>query len=246
MQELGQMTSKIIPRPMANKPEGKSQNMQSLYHAKAKWVSEAKRFLIKDSQNPFHSSKYASLPYVQRCIDSAIKFDLILQNTFEYIEGQTVFVSKLVHLPSLQMEVSKIPVLLTKNDPQALASAVTYYRRLICASMLDIVTVDENEQKEFAEYLFDDDDDGNSAMDNKDEGGSKGTSSKSGSKSPQNNGSDENKDLPKFKNEYEKIKYKADRCGTLDTLRAMWQEEKPKTQEAIDYFDTRKNQIEGK
>jgi hypothetical protein len=246
MQELGKMTSKIIPKPMTSKPESKSETMQSLYHAKAKWVSNAKRYLIKDSQNPFHSSKYASLPYVQRCIDSAIKFDLILQNTFEYVEGQTVFVTKLVHLPSLQMEVSKIPVLLTKSDPQALSSAVTYYRRLICASMLDIVTVDSTDEKEFASYLFDDDDDGNSAMDNEDEGGSKPTSSKSGSKSPQNNGSDENKNPPKFKNEYERIKFKADRCGTLETLRAMWQEEKPKSQEAIDYFHTRKNQIEGK
>ena len=145
------------------------------------------------------------------------------------------------------MEISKIPMLLTKNDPQALSSAITYYRRLICATMLDIVTVDTNDEKEFSDYLFDDDDDGNSAMDNKDEDGSEGTSSKPDPKvSSKTKGSGENKELRKFKTEFEKIKHLADRCGTLDALRAMWQKEKPKTQEAIDYFHIRKSQIQGK
>jgi hypothetical protein len=249
MQRLSESTSQLIPKPKLNTEvqDGVSNENVSLFQAKATWIRDAKRFIIKESKNPFHNSEYASLAFVQRVIDNAVNYDLIMQNTFEYTENQCIFVSKLVHLPTQEMEISKIPMLLTKNDPQALSSAITYYRRLICATMLDIVTVDTHDEKEFSDYLFDDDDDGNSAMDNEDEDGSKGTSSKPDPKvSSKTKGSGENKELPKFKNEFEKIKYLADRCGTVEKLREMWQEQKPKTQEAVDYFHTRKSQIEGK
>ena len=249
MQRLGDSTSNLIPKPKLNAEvqDSVSNENKSLFQAKAIWIRDAKRFIIKESKNPFHNSEYASLAFVQRVIDNAVNYDLIMQNTFEYTENQCIFVSKLVHLPTQEMEISKIPMLLTKNDPQALSSAITYYRRLICATMLDIVTVDTNDEKEFSDYLFDDDDDGNSAMDNEDEDGSEGTSSKPDPKvSSKTKGSGENKELRKFKTEFEKIKHLADRCGTLDALRAMWQKEKPKTQEAIDYFHIRKSQIEGK
>ena len=249
MQKLGDTTSNLIPKPKLNAEVQDSVNNEnkSLFQAKAIWIRDAKRFIIKESKNPYHNSEYASLAFVQRVIDNAVNYDLIIQNTFEYTENQCIFVSKLVHLPTQQMEISKIPMLLTKNDPQALSSAITYYRRLICATMLDIVTVDTNDEKEFSDYLFDDDDDGNSAMDNKDEDGSKGTSSKPDPKvSSKTKGSGENQELPKFKTEFEKIKYLADRCGTVQKLREMWQKQKPKTQEAVDYFHIRKSQIEGR
>ena len=249
MQKLGDTTSNLIPKPKLNAQvqDSVSNENRSLFQAKAIWIRDAKRFIIKESKNPFHNSEYASLAFVQRVIDNAVNYDLIMQNTFEYTENQCIFVSKLVHLPTQEMEISKIPMLLTKNDPQALSSAITYYRRLICATMLDIVTVDTNDEKEFSDYLFDDDDDGNSAMDNEDEDGSEGTSSKPDPKvSSKTKGSGENQELPKFKNEFEKIKYLADRCGTVQKLREMWQKQKPKTQEAVDYFHIRKSQIEGK
>ena len=249
MQKLGDTTSNLIPKPKLNAEVQDSVNNEnkSLFQAKAIWIRDAKRFIIKESKNPFHNSEYASLAFVQRVIDNAVNYDLIMQNTFEYTENQCIFVSKLVHLPTQEMEISKIPMLLTKNDPQALSSAITYYRRLICATMLDIVTVDTNDEKEFSDYLFDDDDDGNSAMDNEDEDGSEGTSSKPDPKvSSKTKGSGENQELPKFKTEFEKIKYLADRCGTVQKLREMWQKQKPKTQEAVDYFHIRKSQIERK
>ena len=249
MQKLGDTTSNLIPKPKLNAQvqDSVSNENRSLFQAKAIWIRDAKRFIIKESKNPFHNSEYASLAFVQRVIDNAVNYDLIMQNTFEYTENQCIFVSKLVHLPTQEMEISKIPMLLTKNDPQALSSAITYYRRLICATMLDIVTVDTNDEKEFSDYLFDDDDDGNSAMDNEDEDGSEGTSSKPDPKvSSKTKGSGENQELPKFKTEFEKIKYLADRCGTVQKLREMWQKQKPKTQEAVDYFHIRKSQIERK
>ena len=202
MQKLGDTTSNLIPKPKLNAQvqDSVSNENRSLFQAKAIWIRDAKRFIIKESKNPFHNSEYASLAFVQRVIDNAVNYDLIMQNTFEYTENQCIFVSKLVHLPTQQMEISKIPMLLTKNDPQALSSAITYYRRLICATMLDIVTVDTNDEKEISDYLFDDDDDGNSAMDNEDEDGSEGTSSKPDPKvSSKTKGSGENKELRKIK-----------------------------------------------
>ena len=248
MQRLSESTSQLIPKPKRNTEVQDSVNNEnaSLFQAKATWIRDAKRFIIKESKNPYHNSEYASLAFVQRVIDNAVNYDLIMQNTFEYTENQCIFVSKLVHLPTQEMEISKIPMLLTKNDPQALSSAITYYRRLICATMLDIVTVDTHDEKEFSDYLFDDDDDGNSAMDNKDGDGSKGTSSKPDPKvSSKTKGSGENKELPKFKDEFEKIKWMADRCGTLDKLKAMWQEQMPSDKRAIDYINQRKKQITG-
>ena len=248
MQRLGESTSQLIPKPKRNTEvqDSVSNENASLFQAKAIWIRDAKRFIIKESKNPFHNSEYASLAFVQRVIDNAVNYDLIMQNTFEYTENQCIFVSKLVHLPTQEMEISKIPMLLTKNDPQALSSAITYYRRLICATMLDIVTVDTHDEKEFSDYLFDDDDDGNSAMDNKDGDGSKGTSSKPDPKvSSKTKGSGENKELPKFKDEFEKIRWMADRCGTLDKLKAMWQEQMPSDKRAIDYINQRKKQITG-
>ena len=248
MQRLSESTSQLIPKPKRNTEvqDSVSNENASLFQAKATWIRDAKRFIIKESKNPFHNSEYASLAFVQRVIDNAVNYDLIMQNTFEYTENQCIFVSKLVHLPTQEMEISKIPMLLTKNDPQALSSAITYYRRLICATMLDIVTVDTHDEKEFSDYLFDDDDDGNSAMDNKDGDGSKGTSSKPDPKvSSKTKGSGENKELPKFKDEFEKIKWMADRCGTLDKLKAMWQEQMPSDKRAIDYINQRKKQITG-
>ena len=248
MQRLSESTSQLIPKPKRNTEvqDSVSNENASLFQAKATWIRDAKRFIIKESKNPFHNSEYASLAFVQRVIDNAVNYDLIMQNTFEYTENQCIFVSKLVHLPTQEMEISKIPMLLTKNDPQALSSAITYYRRLICATMLDIVTVDTHDEKEFSGYLFDDDDDGNSAMDNKDGDGSKGTSSKPDPKvSSKTKGSGENKELPKFKDEFEKIRWMADRCGTLDKLKAMWQEQMPSDKRAIDYINQRKKQITG-
>ena len=248
MQRLSESTSQLIPKPKLNTEvqDSVSNENVSLFQAKATWIRDAKRFIIKESKNPFHNSEYASLAFVQRVIDNAVNYDLIMQNTFEYTENQCIFVSKLVHLPTQEMEISKIPMLLTKNDPQALSSAITYYRRLICATMLDIVTVDTHDEKEFSDYLFDDDDDGNSAMDNKDGDGSKGTSSKPDPKvSSKTKGSGENKELPKFKDEFEKIRWMADRCGTLDKLKAMWQEQMPSDKRAIDYINQRKKQITG-
>ena len=248
MQRLSESTSQLIPKPKRNTEvqDSVSNENASLFQAKATWIRDAKRFIIKESKNPFHNSEYASLAFVQRVIDNAVNYDLIMQNTFEYTENQCIFVSKLVHLPTQEMEISKIPMLLTKNDPQALSSAITYYRRLICATMLDIVTVDTHDEKEFSDYLFDDDDDGNSAMDNKDGDGSKGTSSKPDPKvSSKTKGSGENKELPKFKDEFEKIRWMADRCGTLDKLKAMWQEQMPSDKRAIDYINQRKKQITG-
>ncbi len=151
MQKLGDTTSNLIPKPKLNVEvqDSVSNENRSLFQAKAIWIRDAKRFIIKESKNPFHNSEYASLAFVQRVIDNAVNYDLIMQNTFEYTENQCIFVSKLVHLPTQEMEISKIPMLLTKNDPQALSSAITYYRRLICATMLDIVTVDTNDEKSF-------------------------------------------------------------------------------------------------
>jgi len=138
-------------------------------------------------------------------------------------------------LPTGQTEISRVPIILTKNDPQAFASAMTYYRRIVGATMLDVITIDPKMEKDFAEYLFDDDDDANEASNNEDN--SKNTkSSKSGSSNLLNKDGDP--DPLSFDELKEKINN-----SDLDQLQKLWTKYKPEDDKVIQLFSDRKKAL---
>ena len=131
-----------------------------------------------------------------------------------------------------------MPIILTKNDPQAFASAMTYYRRIVGATMLDVITIDPKMEKDFAEYLFDDDDDANEAS-NKEDTSKKTKSSKSGSSNLLNKDGDP--DPLSFDELKEKINN-----SDLDQLQKLWTKHKPEDDKVIQLFSDRKKALSGK
>lgn len=234
MEKIGNITTKMIEPKTTAKP------VENLYEAKKRWIVGAKRYLVKTEKNSFlQGATYAKLPHVQRCLDSCVKYDLLIQNTIEFVdvgaEGKTIFVTKLIHLPTGQTETSRVPIILTKNDPQAFASAMTYYRRIVGATMLDVITIDPKMEKDFAEYLFDDDDDANEASNNEDN--SENTkSSKSGSSNLLN------KDGDPDPLSFDELKEKIENADE-DELQELWRLHKPKSEKVIQLFSERKKSL---
>lgn len=101
----------------------------------------------KDAKNPFFKSKYATLNSVYEAVAPAL-----LSNGFTIIQpivGDSVETT-LIHA-SGQFITSSCPIVCAKqNDPQAMGSAITYARRYSLASLLGVMT--------------DEDDDGEKAM----------------------------------------------------------------------------------
>ena len=234
MEKIGNITTKMIEPKTTAKP------VENLYEAKKRWIIGAKRYLVKTEKNNFlQGATYAKLPHVQRCLDSCVKYDLLIQNTIEFVdvgaEGKSIFVTKLIHLPTGQTETSRVPIILTKNDPQAFASAMTYYRRIVGATMLDVITIDPKMEKDFAEYLFDDDDDANEAS-NIEDTSKKTKSSKSGSSNLLNKDGDPD---PLSFDELKKEINNSD----LDQLQKLWTKHKPEDDKVIQLFSDRKKAL---
>ena len=101
----------------------------------------------KDAKNPFFKSKYATLNSVYEAVAPAL-----LANGFTIIQPivDNNVETTLVHA-SGQFITSSCPIVCAKqNDPQAMGSAITYARRYSLASLLGVMT--------------DEDDDGEKAM----------------------------------------------------------------------------------
>lgn len=105
----------------------------------------------KDSTNPFHKSKYASLgSYIDACEEALTKNGLILIPCVNMVEGDNlnaILVCTLMHADSGQWIQSYIPLLNIKGDCQGLGSAITYMRRYSLASMLNLCPEDDDGNK---------------------------------------------------------------------------------------------------
>lgn len=109
----------------------------------------------KDSKNPFFKSSYADLHSVIACAKEPLSSNgLSVVQPTQIIDGQLCLVTMLIH-KSGQWLKSIMPLVLAKQDPQSVGSAITYYRRYNYCSLVGISSID---------------DDGNAAMDRKDVG----------------------------------------------------------------------------
>lgn len=111
---------------------------------KVNWI------VLKDSDNPYFKSKYASLTNVMQAVRPLLLEHDILMLQFTHNELDKVGVeTRLYHVPS-QTEIKNLLLLpAVKQDAQALGSAITYARRYSIAPLLGLVA--------------DEDDDGNAA-----------------------------------------------------------------------------------
>ena len=121
----------------------KSESIAALTSALSKAQGEIS-FAKKDSTNPFFKSKYADLESVwEACRDALSKNELAVVQSPDVVDGQVVLITTLSHSSGEWME-SKMPLMLTKQDPQTLGSALTYARRYALAAMVGVVQSDDD------------------------------------------------------------------------------------------------------
>lgn len=128
----------------------KSSEIKELAVCLAKAQAEFKT-AIKDSNNPFHKSKYAdweSLIVSTRPALSANGFSVV-QPIIETEDGKRYLHSILLHVSGQYIE-SKIQIIPLKNDPQTIASTVTYLKRMTYAALLGVSIGDYDDDGEAA------------------------------------------------------------------------------------------------
>lgn len=101
---------------------------------------------LKDAENPFTRSSYATLNSVMNTCRQALLANGILMTQFPVPAetGHLGLATKLIHAESGQWHSSLAVVPLPKADPQGYGSAQTYARRYALCAMLGIVTEDDD------------------------------------------------------------------------------------------------------
>lgn len=96
----------------------------------------------KDAKNPFFKSKYATLNSVWEAVEKALHDNGL--SCLQPIKGNMV--QTVILHTSGQYISSECPIICAKEkDPQALGSAITYARRYALASMLGVMTDDDDD-----------------------------------------------------------------------------------------------------
>jgi hypothetical protein len=101
---------------------------------------------IKDADNPYFKSKYADLGAVwDACKDALAENGLFVSQPTGVSEIGELILNTYVYDESGESINSQIKVVAKNpNDPQAVGSALTYYRRYSLAAILGIVTEDDD------------------------------------------------------------------------------------------------------
>lgn len=121
----------------------KSDSITKLADALSKAQAEMKG-AIKDSNNPFFSSKYADLSSVwDACRGPLTKHGLSVVQTFDVAPDGIIIETTLCHASGEWIS-GKMFLNPTKKDPQGIGSAATYGRRYGLAAMVGICPEDDD------------------------------------------------------------------------------------------------------
>ena len=101
---------------------------------------------VKDAENPFAKSKYATLnSVVAASRDALLKHGLwLVQYPVPAEPGHLGLATKITHAASGQWQSSLLVMPLPKMDPQGYGSALTYARRYALAALVGLVTEDDD------------------------------------------------------------------------------------------------------
>lgn len=100
----------------------------------------------RDGYNPHFKSRFSSLKAVQNATRPVLAAHglLLSQWPCSTADGKPALLTKLAHESGQWME-EVTPLLLTKSDPQAHGSAITYLRRYAWSSVLGLVTDEDDD-----------------------------------------------------------------------------------------------------
>lgn len=137
------------PTAMAE-PAFRSDEIKDLASALAKAQAEMP-IAIKSRENPYFKSAYADLSdIVKASRPSLTKNGLsVLQDIIHREDGSAVLYTILMHITGQWIE-SRMRILPLKNDPQSMSSYISYLKRIAYASLVGVVTGDEDDDAEVA------------------------------------------------------------------------------------------------
>jgi hypothetical protein len=102
---------------------------------------------LKDRENPFTKSSYATLNSVmEACRESLVRHGIwLVQHPVPVEPGNLGLVTKLVHAESGQWQAGLLVMPLPKADPQGYGSALTYGRRYALSALVGIVAEEDDD-----------------------------------------------------------------------------------------------------
>jgi hypothetical protein len=102
---------------------------------------------LKDRENPFTKSSYATLNSVmEACRESLVRHGVwLVQHPVPVEPGNLGLVTKLVHAESGQWQAGMLVMPLPKADPQGYGSALTYGRRYALSALVGVVTEEDDD-----------------------------------------------------------------------------------------------------
>lgn len=100
----------------------------------------------RDGYNPHFKSRFSTLAAVQKATRPVLAANglLLSQWPCSTYQGEPALKSRLLHTSGQWME-EVTPLLLTKRDPQAHGSAITYLRRYAWSAILGLVTDEDDD-----------------------------------------------------------------------------------------------------
>ena len=100
----------------------------------------------KDSENPYFKSSYADLNSVwEACRQLLGENGLSVTQTMDVGEGHSLIVETILLHESGEWITSRLPMVLAKNDPQGIGSAITYARRYGLSAIIGICSEEDDD-----------------------------------------------------------------------------------------------------
>ena len=128
-----------------------SEQVDKLYPAFIAFQAEVPS-VLKDGNNPHFKSKYATLPAITESVRPYLaKHGLGFTQSLAYREGVQLIFTRVMHTSGQWMEDEGYILNPTKNDPQGMASAVTYARRNTLGATCGIVTEEDDDGNKASE-----------------------------------------------------------------------------------------------
>jgi hypothetical protein len=128
-----------------------SEQVDKLYPAFIAFQAEVPS-VLKDGNNPHFKSKYATLPAITESVRPYLaKHGLGFTQSLAYRDGVQLIFTRVMHTSGQWMEDEGYILNPTKNDPQGMASAVTYARRNTLGATCGIVTEEDDDGNKASE-----------------------------------------------------------------------------------------------
>jgi hypothetical protein len=144
------MESNEIQKPVVQKPQSESMELNELFGALAKTQGELE-VAKTTSKNPFFKSSYADLSQIVKASRPYLAKNglAVIQRVLTNGGGQMYLFTRLCHSSGQWIE-SKMPINPPKNDIQSIGSYLTYLRRYNWAAIVGVTASEEDDDGEAA------------------------------------------------------------------------------------------------